>query len=144
MEYTKKVINKFFLQLKKKQSVRKLETINGFFISLTQLHLIANFCGDYKNAWIEVLSFLMEKHWYSKFDEFCVINGFKDDVDTFLQERQLGTMQNALDVYFGNNNYQKWQSFINLTVLFGMKNFTEIYSEWEKYVLNKFKYSIKV
>lgn len=146
MDYSLKIIKKFLSKIRKQNSIQcdKVLYDYGIILSLQCLHRASSLFGVYSNSWLEILDFLLKNYWYKKFDEFCIANNIKEDVNEYLKTYNVTTIQNALDTYYGVDIFHKWESFTNLSVLFGMKNFKDIYFLWHQQVLSKIKYRIKI
>lgn len=146
MDYSAKIIKKFLSKIRKQNNIQCAKVLYdcGIVLRLQYLHRASYLFDVYRNSWLEILDFLLKNYWYKKFDEFCIANNIKEDVDEYLKKYNFTTIQNALDAYYGADIFHKWESFAHLSILCGMKNFQDVYFLWHRQVLLKFKYLIKI
>ena len=155
MEYTKKVLNKFFGLIKKDKRYYDFfkENLNNVVISLRGIHLISwrleyhkNYTHDfflYRDIYEDILRKIFYPHWINKLNEFLEILNIKTDVEKFCLEHW-GTSDINLVLSKTPEFWFKWDNLMYLRFLNGIKDYDTITDLWLSYSCRRFYYKIKI
>lgn len=153
MEYTKKVLNKFFGLMRKDKHHYNFfkENLNGVVLALRGIHILTwrleycyngNYNDFYRKLFENIIYGVLLPHWINKLNEFLDILDIKTDVEKFCLENW-GTSDINLVLSREREFRLKWDDLMNLRFLDGIKDYDTIYDLWLSYSCRRFLYKIK-
>lgn len=153
MEYTKKVLNKFFGLVRKDKHYYNFfkENLNGIVLTLRHIHIITwrlvyNY-GDYndvyKKLYENIINDILLPHWIKCLNEFLEILDIKTDVERFcLANYGSSDINHILSKTIDSKI--KWDDLMGLYFLIDMEEYDVILDLWFSYSCRGFRYEIKI
>lgn len=154
MEYTKKVLNKFFGLVRKDKRYYDFfkENLNGVVLSLRGMYLLiwrlvyhhnGNFNDVYKELYENIINDILLPHWIKCLNEFLEILDIKTDVERFCLAKYGSSDINHI-LSKAIDSKTKWDNLMGLYFLIGMEEYGVILDLWLSYSCRRFYYKIKI
>lgn len=159
MEYTKKILNKFFGLLRKDRNYYAFfkENLNERVISLSYMNLhssrliVSKFSGDvyvvddkYNRLWRQIEDKILYPYWRNKVSEFLELLGIKENIEKYCWEVYRRRDIPSTIYYSSLGKTGKWESLMHLHFLMGHRDYHIIQALWYSEYEKRFYYKIKI
>ena len=161
MEYTKKIFNKFFGLVRKDRKYYPYikDSANNCFISLKYINYHScRFCvqewdynrheilshSKYQIIWEAITNYILYPYWVNKVVEFLDFLDIKEEIERYCYNRYNKNSIQETIRYVALGQTGKWEGLMDLTFLYGHKDYHVIKSLWYSQTEKRFFYQIKI
>ncbi len=160
MEYTKKILNKFFGLLRKDRNYYMFfkknlneRVISLSYMNLHSVHFIVSelnggdyvFDDKYNRLWTQIEEKILYPYWQNKVSEFLEFLGIKENIEKYCWEvyRRRDIPSTIYYSSLGKTG-SKWESLMHLHFLMGHRDYHTIQALWYSEYEKRFYYKIKI
>lgn len=161
MEYTKKIFNKFFGLVRKDRKYYPYikDSANNCFISLKYINYHScRLCvqewdynryemlshSKYQIIWEAITNYILYPYWVNKVVEFLDFLDIKEEIERYCYYRYNKNSIQETIRYVALGQTGKWEGLMDLTFLYGYKDYHVIKSLWYSETEKRFFYQIKI